>query len=117
MKNVRNHRDIKLATTEERRNYLVPGPKYHTKKIFSEDLLATEMKKTQILINKPVYLGLSILEMSKTVMHEIWYDYVKPNCGETSKLCYMDTDTFIVFVKTEDIYIDIAKDVETRLIL
>ena len=65
-------------------------------------------------MNKPVYLGLSILELSKILMYEFWYDYVKPKYGENAKLCYMDTDSFIVHVKTDDIYKDIAEDVETR---
>ena len=65
-------------------------------------------------MNKPIYLGLSILDLSKTVMYEFWYDYVKPKYGENAKLCYMDTDSFIVHVKTDDIYKDIAEDVETR---
>ena len=72
MENVRKYRDIKLVTTERRRNYLVSEPNYHTTKFFTENLLATEMKKTQILMNKPVYLGLSILDISKTVMYEFW---------------------------------------------
>ena len=78
------------------------------------------MRKTQILMNKPVYLGLWILDLSKNVMYEFWYDYVKPKHDENAKLCYMDTDSFIVwdsfivYVKTEDIYKDIAEDVEAR---
>ena len=78
MKNLRKHRNIKLVKTERRKNYLVSEPNYHTTNFFAENLLATEMTKTQILMNKPVYLGLSILNLSKTVMHEFWYDYVKP---------------------------------------
>ena len=78
MKKVRKYRDIKLVTTERRRNYLVSEPNYHTSKFFTENLLAIQMKKTQILMNKPVYLGLSILDLSKTVMYELWYDYIKP---------------------------------------
>ena len=77
MENARNHIDIKLATTTMKRDYLVQEPNYQTTKTFSENLLAIEMKRIQILMNKPVYLGLSILEMSKTVMYELWYDYVK----------------------------------------
>ena len=103
MENVRKHRNIKLVTTERRRNYLVSEPNYHTTKFFTENLLAIEMRKTQILMNKPVYLGLSILDLSKTVMYEFWYDYVKPKYGENTKLFYMDTESFIVQVKTEDI--------------
>ena len=112
MENVRNHINIKLVTTERRRNYSVSEPNYHTTKFSTESLLAIEMKKTQILMNKPVYLGLSILDLSKTVIYEFWYDYVKPKYVENKKLCYMDTDSLIAHVKIDDIYKDIAKDVE-----
>ena len=73
------------------------------------------MKKTKVKMNKPVYLGLSILEISKTLMYEFWYNYVKPKYGDNVKLCYVDTDSFIMHVKTEDFYKDIADDVEKRL--
>ena len=72
------------------------------------------MRKTQIFMNKPVYLGLSILALSKTVIYEFWYDYVKPKYGVRAKRCYKDTDSFIIHVKTDDIYKDNAEDVETR---
>ena len=78
MENVRKHRDIKIVATDKRRNQLVSEPNYHTTKWFSEDLLAIEMKKIKVKINEPVYLGLSILEISKTLMYEFWYDYIKP---------------------------------------
>ena len=65
-------------------------------------------------MNKPVCLGLSILEISKIVIYEFWFDYVKPKYGEKAKLCYMDTGSFIVYIKTEDIYVDITKDILTR---
>ena len=77
MENVRIHRDIKLVTTDKRRNQLVSEPNYHTKILFSEDLLAIEMKKTKVKMNKPVYAGLSILEISETLMYEFWYDDIK----------------------------------------
>ena len=64
-------------------------------------------------MNKPVYLGLSILEVSKIVMNELWYDYVKRKYGENAKLC-MDTDSFTVYIKTEDIYVNIEKHVQTK---
>ena len=114
IENVRKHRNIILVTTERRRNCLVSEPNYHTTKIFTEHLLAIEIKKTQITMNKPAYSGLSILDLSKTVIYEFWYDYVKPKYGENAKLCYMDRERFIVHVKTDDIYKDIAEDVETR---
>ena len=71
MKNVRKHRNIKLVTTERRRNYLVSESNYHTTKLFTENLLAIEMRKTRILLNKRVYLGLSILDLSKTLSYEL----------------------------------------------
>ena len=108
MENMRRHKDIKLVPTEKRRNYLVSEQNYHTTKFFMDNLLAIEMKKTQILMNKPVYLGLSILDLSKTGMYEFQYDYLKPKYGENVKFYYMDTDSFIVHVKTDDIYKDIA---------
>ena len=74
MENVKNHRDIKLITTEARRNYLVSEPNYHTTKDFSDNLLAMEMKKTLILMDKLVYLGLPKLEIGEIVMYEFWYD-------------------------------------------
>ena len=69
--NVRKHTNIQLLTTERRRNYLVSEPNFHTTKFFTENLLAIEMRKTQIILNKPVYLGLSILDLSKYVMYEL----------------------------------------------
>ena len=85
-------RDIKLVTADRRKNQLVSEPIYHTTKWFLENLLAIEMKKTKVKMNKPVYLGFSILEISKTQMYEFWYDYIKPKYGDNVKLCYMDTD-------------------------
>ena len=72
------------------------------------------MKKTEILMNKPVYLGFSILKLSKILMYGFWYDYVKPEYGKKAKLCYMDTDSFIVYIKRDNICKDIKEDVETR---
>ena len=114
MENLRKHRDIKLITTERRRTYLMLEPNYHTTKFVTEHLLAIEMKKkkTEILMNKPVNLGLSILCLSKTLMYEFWYDYIKPKYSEKANLCYMDTNSFIIHVKTEDIYKDIKEDVD-----
>ena len=83
----RKYRDIKLVTAGEKRNYLVSEPNYYTTKFFIENLLAIEMKKTQITMNKPVYLGFSMLDLSKTVMYDFWYDYIKPKYGERAKLC------------------------------
>ena len=112
MENVRKHRDIKLVTTEEKRIKLAPEPNYHRTKQFSENFLAIEMKKTKVKMNKPVYLDMSILDISKTLMYEFWYDYVKPKYKDKAKLCYMDTDSFVINIFTEDFFEDINNDVE-----
>ena len=104
MGNMRKHRDIKLVTTDKRRNRLVPEPNYHSTKWFSENLLAIEMKKIKVKMNNPIYLGISILEISKILMYKFWYDYMKPKYGDNVKLCYMDTDGFIMHIKTKDFY-------------
>ena len=74
------------------------------------------MKKKKVKMNKPIYLGLSILEISKILMYEFLYDYMKPKYGDNVKLCYMDTDSFIMNIKTEDFYKDIANDFEKKLL-
>ena len=115
MENIRKHRDIKLVTTDKKRSKLVSEPNYHTINYISEDLSITEMNKTKVKMNKPIYLGLSILEISKFLMDKFWYDYMKPKYGNNVKLCYMDTDSFIMDIKTEDFYKDIANDVEKKI--
>ena len=89
MENVRNYRDIKLVTTESRRNHVLSEPNYHTTKFFTETLLAVKTKKTNTM-NKPVCF--SILELSKMLMYEFWYDYFKQNYSLKEKFCCMDTD-------------------------
>ena len=112
MENIRKHRDIKLVTTNKERNKLVSEPNDHTINYISEDLSIIEMNKNKVKMNKPIYLGLSILDISKILLYEFWYDYVKPKYGNKVKLCYMDKDSFIMNIKTNDFYKDIANDVE-----
>ena len=112
MENVRNHRDIKLVTSDKRRSILASEPNYHSSKRISKDLMIMEMKKVEVKMNKPIYLGQAILDISKTLMYEFWYDYIKPKYGEKARLCYMDTDSFVINIKTEDFYKDIVGDVE-----
>ena len=104
MENVRKHTYVKLVTTEKRINYLVSKSNDHTTKFLREQLLAIEMKKAEILINKPAYLGLSILELSEILVFEVWYDYLRSEYGEKVKFYFMDTDSFIVYIKLGDIY-------------
>ena len=114
MENVRKHRDIKLVTTDRKRSKLVSEPNYHTINLISEDLSIIDMKKTKVKMNKPIYLGLSTLEISKILIYEFLYDYMNPKYNDNAKLCYMDTDSFIMNIKTNDFYEDIANDVENR---
>ena len=100
MENIRKHRDIKLVTTDKKRTKLISKPNYHTINLIFEDLSIIEMKKTKVRMNKPIYLGLSILEISKTLMYEFWNDYMKPKYANNVRLCYMDTDSFIINIKT-----------------
>ena len=108
MENVRKHRDIKLVTTDKKRSKLVSEPNYHTMNYISDDSSIIEMKRTKVKYWK------SILEISKLLMYEFWYGYMKPKYGDNVKLCYMDTDSFIMNIKREDFYKDIANDVEKR---
>ena len=112
MEHVRNHRDIKLVTSEKRRKRLISEPNYHSFKKFSDHLMATEMKKTRIKVTKPLYLAMSILDISKILMYEFWYDHINPKYGDKAKLCYMDADSFIIYIITEDFFEDISNDVE-----
>ena len=114
MENVGKHRDIKLVKTDHKRNKLVSEPNDHTMKLISDNLSIIEVKKAKVKMKKPIYLGLSILEISEIIMHEFWYDYVKKKYGDMVKLCYMDTDSLIMNIKTKDFYKDIAQDVEER---
>ena len=98
MENVRNYRDIQLATSEKMRKRLVSEPNYHAHKKLSDHLMAIEMKKTKVKMTKPIYLGLSILNISKNLMYKLWYDYIKPKYKDRAKLCYMDTDSFDIYI-------------------
>ena len=112
--NVRRYRDIKLVTDDKKRFKLASMPNYYTTKQFSENFLAVEMKKTKIKMNVPIYIGFTILEVSKTAMWEFFYDYLKPKYGDKMnlKLYYTDTDSFIFHIKAKDFYEDINNDIE-----
>ena len=115
MENVRKHRDIKLVKTNKKRNKLVSELNFHTMKLIDDNVAIIEMKKVKVKMNKPIYLGLSILDISKITMYELWYDFMKSKYGKRAKLCYMDTDSFIINIKTDDFYEDISENVMERL--
>ena len=114
IENIRKHRDIKLVKTDKKINKLVSEPNYYTINYISEDLSIIEMNKTKVKMNKPIYLGLSILDISKIFMYEFWYNYMKPKYNDNVKLYYMDTDSFVMNIKTNDFYKDITNDVEKK---
>ena len=119
MENVRNHRDVKIVATDKIRNQLASEPNYHTTKRISKDLSIMEMKKVEVKMNKPVYLGQAILDISNIryqilLMYEFWYNYIKPKYRDNARLCYMDTDSFVINIKTKDFYKDISNDVEKQ---
>ena len=94
--NVRKHGDFKLVTTDKKRSKLVSEPNYDTTKYFSENLLAVEMKKIKVKMNKPVYLR---LEISKTLKFKYLYHYIISKYQINAKLCYMDSESFIIHIK------------------
>ena len=114
VENISKHRDIKLVATDKKRSKLFSEPNYHTINLISEDLSIIEMKKTKVKMSKPIYLGLSTLEISKILMYEFWYDYIKPKYNDNVRLCYMDTDSFIMNIKANYFYKDISDDIDNR---
>ena len=115
MENIRKHRNIKLVMTEEKYLRTVMRPNFKSGVLFGENLMGCEMGKIKVVMNKPVYLGQAILDLSKIVMCEFHHNYMVPKYGlEKLKLCYMDTDSLVYDIKTEDFYEDIANDVEAR---
>ena len=115
MENIRKHRNIKLVTTEEKYLHTIMKPNFKSGVLFGENLMGCEMGKIKVVMNKLVYLGQAILDLSKIEMYEFHYDYMIPKYGlEKLKLCYMDTDSLVYDIKTEDFYEDIANDVEAR---
>ena len=114
MENIRNRVNVKLVDSGEQFKKLVAKPNYNSRKIFNENLVSVHMKKTSLTMNKPVYLGMSILDLSKTVMYDFHYRYIKPKYGSKAKLLFTDTDSFLYEIQTEDFYKDIAGDVKDR---
>ena len=114
MENIRIHRNIKLVNNEEEYLRNVMKPNFKSGTLLELDLMSCEMGKVRVVMNKPVYLGQAILDLSKTIMYEFHYDYMIPKYGDRFKLCYMDTDSLIYSIKTEDFYSHISPDIESR---
>ena len=114
MENIRNRVDIKLVNDKKQAEKLSAKPNFNHCNIFSEDLVAIHMKKTKLVFNKPVYLGKSILDLSKTLMYDFHYNYIKQKYGDKAKLLFTDTDSLMYEIQTEDFYKDISEDVKHR---
>ena len=115
MENIRKHRNIKLITNREAYLKVVMKPNFKSGVLSGKNLMGCEMGKTKVFMNKPVYLGQAILDLSKIVMHEFHYDYMKRKYNDKDlTLCYMDTDSLIYSIETGDFSKDIADDVKDR---
>ena len=108
MENIRNHRNIRLVTSRESYLREVMKPNFKSGVLFGESLMGCEMGRVKITMNKPVHLGQTILDFSKIIMYEFHYDYMLPKYGNKLKLSYMDTDSLIYSIQTDDFYNDIA---------
>ena len=114
MENIRNRVDIKLVNDEEQAEKLSAKPNFDHCNIFSEDLVAIHMKKTRLVFNKPVYLGMCIFDLSKTLMYDFHYNYMKQKYGDKAKLLFTDTDSLMYEIQTEDFYMNISAEVKRR---
>ena len=115
MENIRNRVNVKLVSTKEKLKKLVAKPNFKgPPKIFNENLVSVHMKKTSLTMNKPVYLGMCILDLSKIIMFDFHYNYIKPKYGNNAKLLFTDTDSLFYEIQTEDFYKDISGDVKNR---
>ncbi|XP_043466577.1 uncharacterized protein LOC122501291 [Leptopilina heterotoma] len=115
MENVRKHVDIKLVTQWFGRygaEALISRPNFHSRAIFDENLVAIELRKTEVLLNKPIYVGLSVLDVSKTLIYDFHYGYMLKKYGDNCKLMYTDTDSLIYEIKCKDVYNDMKNDIQ-----
>ena len=115
MENIRNRVDVKLVNTKEKLRKLVAKPNLRSPpKIFSENLVSVHMRKTSLTMNKPIYLGMCILELSKIIMYDFHYNYIKSKYADKAKLLFTDTDSLMYEIETEDFYKDISGDVKDK---
>ena len=111
MENITKHRDIHIVTNDKKRSIPASEVNYHATKHKSKNLLIMEMKKRELCMSKAIYLGQVILDISKTLMYEFWYDYIKPLYGNKVKFCYLNTDSYIMVINSDDIYVDLHNDI------
>jgi len=112
MENIRNRVNIRLVNNQKSLKKCAAEPNFDQCTVFSENLVAVHMKKTELLFNKPVYLGMSILDLSKTLMYEFHYNYIKKKYGSKANLLFTDTNSLCYEIETEDFYKDISADAQ-----
>ena len=114
MENIEKRVNVKLVTTKEKAIKLSSDPNFESFTIFDENLIAIHMKREKLYYNKPIYLGMCILDLSKTLMYDFHNNYIKEKYGSRAKLLMTDTDSLIYEIKTDDFYKDIVHDIESR---
>ncbi|XP_011884122.1 PREDICTED: uncharacterized protein LOC105571261 [Vollenhovia emeryi] len=117
MENVRNHVDVKLVTKWDGRygaETMISKPNFHSRSIFSENLIAVELRKLEVKFHKPIYVGMCILDISKICLYEFHHEYMLPMYREQCKIMYTDTDSLIYHIKCEDVYETMKRDIHIR---
>jgi len=112
MENIENRIDVRLVYNEIEASKLAAKPNYDSRTIFDENLIAVHMRRTKLVCNKPIYLGMCILDISKTLMYDFHYNYINCKYLERGKLLFTDTDSLRYKKKTEDFYDDITEDID-----
>ena len=114
IKNIRKRVNIKLVTTQDSLRKLIAKPNYDSFIIFDENLVAVRMKHTKLTFNKPIYLDMSIIKLSKTLTYDFHYNYVRNKCNDTARLLFTDTDSLCYETETGDFFKDISGDIEAK---
>ena len=114
LENIRNRVDIRLISSDKVAQKLAAKPNYEGCTIFDKNLIAVHMKKTKFYFNKQVYLGMSILHLSKSLIYDFHYNYIKTKYGDKAKLLFTDTNSLAYEIKTKDFYKDINPEIEKR---
>ena len=114
IENIRKRQNVILVDDRKLANKLSSKPNFDRATIFDENLVAVHMKKTEVYFNKPIYVGQAILDLSKTLMFDFHYNYIRKKCNNKAELLFTDTDSLMYLIQTEDFYHDIKKDINKK---
>src|SRR5579872_1897164 len=109
MENVRRRINFRMVTNEKQLKKLTAQPSFHGFQPFNEHLIGVQMKKINLLLNRPIYVGFSVLDLAKLTMYKFHYEEMKPRYGQNIRLCFTDTDSFLYEIKTDDFYVDMRE--------